>query len=337
VKTAGALIRDAVTSWSGVEALPHRFGGVEYRYGRKEMGHVHGDRLADLPLPRRIYDEVIASGRAQPHHVLPDTRLGQLLDERSRRRRGRHRAVSHAVRALPVGLSYDGFGSLPEDVQQRIRTVIEPADPVSWVQTPIPALEGKTFLDVINSADGKAAVADYFAKVEAFEHPSPKPKPGAEDLGHLLHFDSADLDSNRAGLISASQRSRLWRRDMLQLVGASACLIGGIVFNVGLFAGWFTARGKGAGLGVALMLLGVLIGFASTLLWLDLATGQVSTVQGQLQMVVTASRSGLVHSIQVGGLSFTVSVQVYDHSPATPMRVYYLRRSQTLLALEPAM
>jgi len=73
MKHAGELIREAVTSWPGVEALPHRFGGVEYRYGRKEMGHVHGDRLADLPLPRKLHDEMIAAGRAQPHHVLPDT------------------------------------------------------------------------------------------------------------------------------------------------------------------------------------------------------------------------------------------------------------------------
>ena len=70
---AGERIRQAVTAWPGVEAVPHRFGGIEYRYGRKEMGHVHGDRLADLPLPRRLHDEVIASGRAEPHHVLPDT------------------------------------------------------------------------------------------------------------------------------------------------------------------------------------------------------------------------------------------------------------------------
>jgi len=56
-----------------VESVPHRFGGTEYRYGRKEMGHVHGDRLADLPLPRRLRDEGIAFGRAQSHHVLPQT------------------------------------------------------------------------------------------------------------------------------------------------------------------------------------------------------------------------------------------------------------------------
>jgi hypothetical protein len=56
-----------------VEAADHRFGGIEYRLGRKELGHVHGDRLADLPLPRRLRDEVIAAGRAKPHHVLPES------------------------------------------------------------------------------------------------------------------------------------------------------------------------------------------------------------------------------------------------------------------------
>ena len=73
MRGAGDQIKNSVMSWAGVEALPHRFGGTEYRYGRKEMGHVHGDRLADLPLPRKLHDEAIADGRAQPHHVLPDT------------------------------------------------------------------------------------------------------------------------------------------------------------------------------------------------------------------------------------------------------------------------
>jgi Family of unknown function (DUF5519) len=73
LKAAGERIREAVMSWPGVEAIPHRFGGTEYRYGRKEMGHVHGNRLADLPLPRKLHDEVIAAGRAEPHHVLPET------------------------------------------------------------------------------------------------------------------------------------------------------------------------------------------------------------------------------------------------------------------------
>jgi Family of unknown function (DUF5519) len=62
-----------VSSWPGVEVAPHRFGGVEFRVGRRELGHLHGDRIADLPFPRRSRDELIASGRARAHHVLPDS------------------------------------------------------------------------------------------------------------------------------------------------------------------------------------------------------------------------------------------------------------------------
>src|SRR5438876_10709318 len=75
MKTASALIRESVGSWPGVSAVPHRFGGTEYMYGKKEMGHVHGDRLADLPVPRRLHDDLIAAGRAQRHHILPETGL----------------------------------------------------------------------------------------------------------------------------------------------------------------------------------------------------------------------------------------------------------------------
>src|SRR5438105_3296696 len=40
MKDAGELMREAVTAWPGVTAVSHRFGGTEYRYGKKEMGHV---------------------------------------------------------------------------------------------------------------------------------------------------------------------------------------------------------------------------------------------------------------------------------------------------------
>jgi Family of unknown function (DUF5519) len=71
--TTGERIADRVRSWPGVEEAPHRFGGVEFRVGRRELGHLHGDWIADLPFPRRVRDELIAEGRARPHHVLPDS------------------------------------------------------------------------------------------------------------------------------------------------------------------------------------------------------------------------------------------------------------------------
>jgi len=71
--TAGERIREAVSSWPDVSVASHRFGGVEFRVGRRELGHVHGDRLADLPFPVRVREQLVAEGRAKPHHIMPDS------------------------------------------------------------------------------------------------------------------------------------------------------------------------------------------------------------------------------------------------------------------------
>src|SRR5207253_1613781 len=33
----------------------------------------HGDSLVDVPLPKRVRDELVSSGQAEPHHVLPQS------------------------------------------------------------------------------------------------------------------------------------------------------------------------------------------------------------------------------------------------------------------------
>lgn len=70
-RSPGARIEQVVGSWDGVTVSPHRFGGIEFRVGRRELGHVHGDRLADLPFPVSVRRELVAAGRAEPHHILP--------------------------------------------------------------------------------------------------------------------------------------------------------------------------------------------------------------------------------------------------------------------------
>lgn len=72
-RSTAEQITETVGSWPDVEVGPHRFGGVEFKVGRRELGHLHGDRIADLPFPRRVRDELVADGRARPHHVLPGT------------------------------------------------------------------------------------------------------------------------------------------------------------------------------------------------------------------------------------------------------------------------
>jgi hypothetical protein len=73
VKGAQQTIENTVTSWEGVEAYPHRFGGREFRLGTREIGHIHGDRLVDLPFPIRVREELFSKGEADRHHVLPDS------------------------------------------------------------------------------------------------------------------------------------------------------------------------------------------------------------------------------------------------------------------------
>jgi len=65
-------VESEVASWEGVTTHEHRFGGIEFRVGRRELGHLHRT-IADLPFPRSIRDELVAAGRALPHHILPES------------------------------------------------------------------------------------------------------------------------------------------------------------------------------------------------------------------------------------------------------------------------
>ena len=69
---AGRIERE-VGSWPGVSVHPHRFGGTEFQLDRRQLGHLHGARWADVVFQRGIRDMLVETGRAQPHHVLPES------------------------------------------------------------------------------------------------------------------------------------------------------------------------------------------------------------------------------------------------------------------------
>jgi hypothetical protein len=66
-------ITQVILTWEGVTAHDHHFGGTEFRLGRREIGHIHGDSLVDIPFPKKVRDEIVAAGRAESHHVLPES------------------------------------------------------------------------------------------------------------------------------------------------------------------------------------------------------------------------------------------------------------------------
>jgi hypothetical protein len=71
VSGAKKRIESELQDCAGISAQPHRYGGTEYRLGRREVGHVHGDHLVDIPFPKDVRDALVSAGRAEAHHILP--------------------------------------------------------------------------------------------------------------------------------------------------------------------------------------------------------------------------------------------------------------------------
>ena len=70
-RTASQEITDEVTSWPGVEAGPGRRGEFAFRVGRREIGHLHGDRAAHFSFPKEVWHELFEQGRVVHHPVFP--------------------------------------------------------------------------------------------------------------------------------------------------------------------------------------------------------------------------------------------------------------------------
>jgi hypothetical protein len=65
-----AQVEGEVLSWPGVskEFRPSSVGDATiYWLGKRQLGHIHIDGVADLQFPKADHDELIAAGRAKPH------------------------------------------------------------------------------------------------------------------------------------------------------------------------------------------------------------------------------------------------------------------------------
>jgi len=66
-------IQHEVGSWPDVRVDVYGGGMIFFHVGRREIGHLHGNRLADLPVPVRIREQLVASGEASVHYLHPQT------------------------------------------------------------------------------------------------------------------------------------------------------------------------------------------------------------------------------------------------------------------------
>jgi hypothetical protein len=70
-QTASEQITAEVTSWPGVEAGHGSRGEFAFTLGRREIGHLHGDRVMHAGFPRAVWQELYDAGRIDYHPVFP--------------------------------------------------------------------------------------------------------------------------------------------------------------------------------------------------------------------------------------------------------------------------
>ena len=71
IDSVSKQIQREVSSWPEVIVEEHPGGIIFFRRGRREIGHLHASRFADLPFPVRIREGLVASGKADLHYLHP--------------------------------------------------------------------------------------------------------------------------------------------------------------------------------------------------------------------------------------------------------------------------
>ena len=69
--SASERITAEVTSWPGVTAGDGERGEFGFRVGRREIGHLHGDRVLHIGYPKDVWQALFDAGRIGYHPVFP--------------------------------------------------------------------------------------------------------------------------------------------------------------------------------------------------------------------------------------------------------------------------
>ncbi len=71
-QTPREQITQAVSAWAGVEAGgPGSRGEFAFKLGRRELGHLHGDRVLHAGFPKVVWHTLYEQGRIDYHPVFP--------------------------------------------------------------------------------------------------------------------------------------------------------------------------------------------------------------------------------------------------------------------------
>jgi hypothetical protein len=70
-RTPSEQIKEEVSAWPGVQTAYGRRGEFAFKVGRRELGHLHGDRSAHFAFPKDVWFELREQSRIIEHPVFP--------------------------------------------------------------------------------------------------------------------------------------------------------------------------------------------------------------------------------------------------------------------------
>ena len=83
VPGASDAITAEVTAWPGVHTATGERGEWSFRIDRREIGHLHGDRVMHAAFPKAVWRELHEAGRVGHHPVFPGSEGWAARDIRS--------------------------------------------------------------------------------------------------------------------------------------------------------------------------------------------------------------------------------------------------------------
>lgn len=62
-------IEAEILKWDGTNVGMHKYGGLQFNYHQKEIGHIHSNGLLDIRFNRKIKQQLLLDGRVTDHHI----------------------------------------------------------------------------------------------------------------------------------------------------------------------------------------------------------------------------------------------------------------------------
>ena len=66
-------IEAEVLQWAHTTSVIHKYGGMQFNYKGKEIGHIHSNGLLDMLLSRPIKAQLMQDGSISDHHTFKNT------------------------------------------------------------------------------------------------------------------------------------------------------------------------------------------------------------------------------------------------------------------------